>query len=150
MALANQHRLRIGRFSERGRPYLVTISCYERQLVFDSLSAGRCFACAIARMNNDTKSLCWVAMPDHVHWLMQPVGKLSLSRCVQKLKALTTRNLRSTILWSSHVWQRGFHNRGLRREDDLKSVARYVIANPVRAGLVSSIRDWPHWDAAWI
>ena len=150
MALAKQHRLRIGRFSEAGRPYLVTIACHERRRVFDCLDAGRCFARAVGCVDEDVETWCWVAMPDHVHWLMAPKESLELSRCVQKLKALTTQSLRRGGLVTGQVWQRGFHDRALRREDDLKGMARYVIANPVRAGLVGSVRDWPFWDAAWI
>jgi len=29
-------------------------------------------------------------------------------------------------------------------------VARYIVANPLRAGLVESVRDYPHWDAIWL
>jgi hypothetical protein len=29
-------------------------------------------------------------------------------------------------------------------------VARYIVYNPVRAGLVSRIGDYPHWDAVWV
>ena len=82
MGLAKQHRPRIGRFSEVGRPYLVTIACHERRSVFDSLDAGRCFARAVGRMDQDVEIRCWVVMPDHVHWLMARKGELDLSRCV--------------------------------------------------------------------
>lgn len=148
--MAKQHRLRVGRFSEVGRPYLVTVACHDRRRVFDSLSPGRCFARAVGAMDEDTETWCWVAMPDHVHWLMAPVGDLELSRCVQKLKALTTRELRASGSCEGKVWQRGFHDRALREEEDLRAMARYVIANPVRAELVTSVRDWPFWDAVWI
>ena len=94
MALAKQHRLRAGRFSEVGRPYLVTVACHERQHVFGLLSAGRCFARAIGAMDVDAEIWCWVAMSDHVHWLMAPRGELDLSRCVEKLKGLTSRCIR--------------------------------------------------------
>ncbi|MFB6261862.1 MAG: transposase, partial [Thiohalorhabdaceae bacterium] len=50
----------------------------------------------------------------------------------------------------SPVWQPGFHDRAIRREEDLEAVARYVVANPLRAGLVDRIADYPHWDAAWL
>ena len=36
------------------------------------------------------------------------------------------------------------------REQDLRDVARYVIANPVRARLVESVRAYPFWDAKWL
>jgi hypothetical protein len=48
------------------------------------------------------------------------------------------------------VWQTSFHDHALRREEDVLSVARFVVANPLRAGLVKSLRDYPHWDAVWL
>ena len=35
-------------------------------------------------------------------------------------------------------------------EPDELATARYVVANPLRAGLVTSIGDYPFWDAAWL
>ena len=35
----------------------------------------------------------------------------------------------------------GFHDRALRRDEDTLSTARYIVANPLRAGLVKNIRD---------
>ena len=32
----------------------------------------------------------------------------------------------------------------------LIDVARYVIANPKRAGLVERVGDYPYWDAIWL
>jgi hypothetical protein len=29
-------------------------------------------------------------------------------------------------------------------------MARYIIANPLRAGLVDRIGDYPLWDAMWL
>ena len=48
------------------------------------------------------------------------------------------------------VWQDGFHDHALRREEDLRAAARYVVANPLRAGLVETIGQWPLWDAVWL
>ncbi len=48
------------------------------------------------------------------------------------------------------LWQKGFHDRALRREEDLVTVARYVVANPLRAGLVEKLGDYPLWDAIWV
>ena|SRR5690242_2443060 len=44
----------------------------------------------------------------------------------------------------------GYHDRALRREEDVVATARYVVMNPVRAGLVSRIGDYPHWNAIWV
>ena len=39
------------------------------------------------------------------------------------------------------LWQPGFYDRALRREDDRKAVARYILTNPLRAGLVGSMHQ---------
>ena len=50
----------------------------------------------------------------------------------------------------SPVWQRGFYDHAIRREENLRNVARYIVANPLRAGLVQQIGDYPLWDAIWL
>jgi hypothetical protein len=48
------------------------------------------------------------------------------------------------------VWQKGFYDRALRSDEDVAAVARYIVANPLRAGLVDSVREYPFWDAIWV
>ncbi|MCY1446959.1 hypothetical protein D9M71_635550 [compost metagenome] len=48
------------------------------------------------------------------------------------------------------IWQKGFHDHALRHDEDLQDVARYIVANPLRAGLVKRAGDYPLWDAAWL
>ena len=43
----------------------------------------------------------------------------------------------------SKLWQKGFYDRVLRSNDNSLSFARYVVENPVRAGLVADMRDYP-------
>jgi hypothetical protein len=50
----------------------------------------------------------------------------------------------------SRLWQDGFHDHGIRREEDLRKVARYIVGNPLRAGLVDNILNYPYWDAVWL
>ena len=40
------------------------------------------------------------------------------------------------------LWQRYGYERTLRREDETLVVAKYVVANPVRAGLVENAEDY--------
>jgi hypothetical protein len=68
----------------------------------------------------------------------------TLSQVVRAVKSLTSHRL------GYPVWQRGYHDHALRHDEDLKAMSRYVIANPIRAGLVSSVGDYPHWDAVWV
>jgi putative transposase len=32
----------------------------------------------------------------------------------------------------------------------LLSAARYIVANPLRAGIANSLAEYPHWDATWL
>jgi len=48
------------------------------------------------------------------------------------------------------IWQAGYHDHALRKEEDIRDVARYIVMNPVRAGLVRSVREYPLWDAKWL
>jgi hypothetical protein len=48
------------------------------------------------------------------------------------------------------LWDKGFHDRAIRKDENLKNAARYLIANPLRAGLVKDIGDYPYWNAAWL
>ena len=48
------------------------------------------------------------------------------------------------------VWQPGYFDRALRAEEDVREVARYIVANPLRASLCQYIGDYPLWDAGWL
>jgi REP element-mobilizing transposase RayT len=87
--------------------------------------------------------LAFVVMPDHLHWLLQ-LQQDTLSTVVGRVKSISAKRL------GRHVWQAGFYDRALRRNDDLQAMARYVVANPVRAGLVQRLGLYPHWDAIWL
>jgi putative transposase len=84
-------------------------------------------------------------MPDHLHWLMQLGPRRSVSQVVGTVKSLSARRLGCAALW-----QAGFHDHAMRREENLIGTARYIVANPLRAGLVERIGDYPHWDAVWL
>lgn len=94
--------------------------------------------------------LAWVLMPDHTHWLLQLGERDSLRRVVNRLKSASARYVNRVRATSGGVWAKTFHDHGLRREEDLQAVARYIIANPLRAGLVRRIGDYPFWNAVWL
>ncbi len=96
------------------------------------------------------KTLCYVVMPDHLHWLMQLQPGSQLSDTVRLVKSLATKNIQEFSPDIEAVWQRGFHDRALRKDEDIRAVARYVVANPLRAGLVRSVREYGFWDAVWL
>jgi REP element-mobilizing transposase RayT len=143
---ARSHRLRTGRYSEPGHIYLITTVTQDRTPWFADLCKARCLVRALmeAQDYGSGDTLAYVVMPDHLHWLLALGDRCPLSTVVGTMKSLTGRRI------GCRVWQTGFHDHALRREENVLSVARYVVANPLRAGLVKSLRDYPHWDAAWL
>ncbi len=95
-------------------------------------------------------TLTYVIMPDHFHWLMQLTGRRSLGTCVNAVKSGSARNINRLRGYTGQVWQKGYYDRAIRYDEDVVSVARYIVANPLRAGLVSSLRRYALWDAVWI
>lgn len=145
-------QLRKGRYTEHNRIYHITTRTSERRPIFSNFTNGRLLVQALRRQHLDgyVDSLAFVIMPDHLHWLFQLVGTRDLSTCVNLVKSLSAREIRAASEIDAEVWQRGFHDRAIRREDDLIGVARYIVANPLRAGIVDSIGDYPLWDAKWL
>lgn len=137
--------LRKGRFSEPGRAYLITTVVRNRRPVFrDFLNAAIAARTIHQLESRGHHTLCYVVMPDHIHWLVQIGEQHSLSRVVSIMKSLSARHI------GMPIWQRGFHDHAVRDGEDIRQMARYVIANPLRAGLVARIGDYPFWNAAWL
>ena len=138
------HALRNGRISLPGHCYLVTIVTHNRHPWFLTYDHA---ATAARNLYHHTvlssaETLSFVVMPDHIHWLLQL--RTDLSEAVRKYK--------TRVSWEigTSVWQRGFHDHALRQEEDLRRVARYIVANPLRAGLAKNIGDYPYWNAIWL
>ncbi|GAB1233613.1 hypothetical protein UT5_00060 [Ferrigenium sp. UT5] len=94
--------------------------------------------------------LAWVLMPDHVHWLLQLGERDTLSKVVGRMKSACGRHVNIALSRTGAVWAKAFHDHGLRNDEDVQAVARYVVANPLRAGLVSDLGNYPFWNAVWL
>jgi len=140
------HRLRDGRVSLPGQIYHVTVTTQYRQPVFINLGHAR----TVIRVMHCTAkrtlscSLCFVLMPDHLHWLIQLGEATTLPTLMRMMKSISAHQV------GRPIWQAGYHDRAIRAEEDVRAVARYIVANPLRAGLVARVGDYPHWDAVWL
>ncbi|MGD8594985.1 MAG: transposase [Gammaproteobacteria bacterium] len=149
----NGHRLRIGRFSETNRVYHLTTSTKHRQPYFSNIHLGRIVVQALRYQHEQGKvhSLAFVVMPDHLHWLVQLGPGTTLKKLMSTVKGWSTSRIRqATKIDNQDIWQRGYYDHALRSDEDVQSVARYIVANPLRARLVNNIGDYPLWDAVWL
>ncbi len=142
----HSQNLRTDRVSQPYQAYLITTVTRHRYPFFDDHHTARLVSRTLVELDavGACHNWCYVVMPDHCHWMFSLKGTYSLSQTVRMLKGKTSR------LAGMPLWQKGFHDHALRHERDLLPTARYVIANPLRAGLVERVGDFPYWDAAWL
>jgi putative transposase len=124
--------------------YFLTFCCRDRVAVFTDrqvseqtltqfqrTSALECFAI-----------LAYCLMPDHVHLLVEGV---SLNSDFKRFAKMAKQRSGGLYARTRHqrLWQAGYYERVLREEDDARDLARYIVNNPLRAGLVESPSDYP-------
>ena len=144
--------LRKGRVSIEGQIYLVTTATFERHPFFADFKAAHAAAQALEdkAVLAEASLLAWVLMPDHFHGLLQLGEKTSLQNTVNRLKSASARRANRALGRAGPLWSRAYHDHALRREDDLLETARYIVANPVRAGLVRRVGEYPFCNAIWL
>ena len=149
---AGHHALRKGRRSIPGQIYLVTFTSAGRRKHFSewlvASNAARWLSSPAAWP--DANLLAWVLMPDHWHGLVQLADHGDIGGCIGHGKGRVARALHVAHPEIGPIWSRGFHERALRKSEDVASAARYIVMNPVRAGLVESVWKYPYWDALWL
>lgn len=142
----HQKDLRKGRYSQTNQIYHVTTTTLNRMPIFKDFQLARLIVNILKKSDdlNKTNTLAFVVMPDHIHWLFQLNQNQSLSKLIQSTKSISAHAI------GGEIWQTGFYDHAIRKNEDVEHVARYLIANPIRGGLVTTVGDYPHWDAMWI
>jgi putative transposase len=131
--------------------YVITVVCRERYPYFACTATARVVAEKLRESSlwSDATPVCWVLMPDHLHALIALGAVTELSSVVRRLKCVTALVANRIRGAGGALWSRAYHDHALRADEDCMSAARYLIANPVRAGLVSNADSYPYWYCAW-
>ena len=128
----------------QSRAYHVTWGTHERQPILAREALAREIIDVLEeRAGCDGVTVfTYCLMPDHIHLLLCPEQSETVTSFVQGFKSKTTRTY-----WHhggrDRLWQRGFFDHILRRDEDLESVANYILGNPVRAGCVDTPEEYP-------
>ena len=142
-----------GRYSEHRRAYFITTVLAERERnYFEDFYCARLVVDEMRRLHESgvVISLAWVVMPDHVHWLFQLGEANGLSSVMKGFKARSAQRVNRYLERQGPLWQKAFYDRAVRDNEDIRGIARYIVANPLRAGLAENIGDYPLWDATWL
>jgi len=126
------------------RPYHITWGTHDRKRILCREDLARavieCMEAEAALARVDLCAYC--VMPDHVHVLLVPREGANVVRFTQSVKSRTA--LAYCMLGGEgKLWQRGFYDHIVRREESVSRIAEYILANPVRAGLVENPLAYP-------
>jgi putative transposase len=137
-----------------GGCWFFTVNVLERRtrLLIDHIDSLR-DSVASTRRKYPFEIDAFVVLPDHIHaiWTLPPddadfsirwrLIKTAFAKSLPKQERLTTvrqaRNERG-------IWQRRFWEHMIRDETDYTRHIEYCYINPVKHGLATRVRDWPH------
>ena len=115
----------------------------------------------------------FVIMPDHIHALIQPSGRFTISQIMFTVKKQFSHNANRLLGWNPIIptneggqvlgrlrdyvmlhrksgprfaWQSSFHDHIIRNDRDFENHINYTHNNPVKAGYVKCPEDWP-WSS---
>ena len=88
----------------------------------------------------DTLVFCF--MPDHLHLLLGGQENSDLKDYMKAFKQASAYSFKKEFC--DALWQRSYYEHVLRREEAVEDIARYILNNPVRAGLVQDFRQYPY------
>jgi putative transposase len=87
----------------------------------------------------------WALMPNHVHLILVPPDPDALRRCLAPAHRRYAGHIHAREQRTGHFWQGRFGCVAL-DEAHLVAAVRYVVLNPVRAGLAARAADW-RWSS---
>ncbi len=82
-------------------------------------------------------------MPDHIHLLLSPSNICSITRFIGSFKSLCARKGWINFGLEKSFWQKRYYDHFLRKDEDIKEVALYILNNPVRKGLTTEWVEYP-------
>ena len=124
--------------------YSLTFCTDRRRHLFTSADIVMLALSQIARAAADERFVifAYCFMPDHVHLLIEAQAESSnCRRFIARAKQYS--GFHFARVFGGRLWQRYGYEHVLRDEETTIIVARYILENPVRAGLVRRVEDYP-------
>jgi REP element-mobilizing transposase RayT len=148
----NASNLRRGRISLPNHVYHITKCAHRGFLEHGGLASDASATVIIeAILHQHTHHRChafaFVVMPDHFHWLFALPECTTVHERMKVLCGWCSQEIRRLSGARESVWQDGFFDHAVRKEEAVTDVCAYIEYNPVRKGLCDGTVDWP-WSSA--
>ena len=142
------HQLRKGRQSIPEVHYFLTTSTFDQKPILSSSEVVQIIFDTFEWLEAQGRIrwICIMIMPDHLHTVIQLGRDQTLPKVMHSLKTFTARQINEQRGERSTVWQEGYYDHGIRKDESLNEIIRYCYENPVRQGLVKQAKDYPYWQ----
>ncbi len=130
-----------------GAFYHVTSRGDRREDIFENANDRKKFLSILESICDTDNWVChaYCLMDNHYHLLIEtPDG--NLARGMRQLNGIYTQTFNREHGRTGHVFQGRYKAILVEKESYLLELSRYVVLNPVRAGMVRSVVDWP-WSS---
>lgn len=130
-----------------GAVYHITSRGNGRAQIFTDGKDRKVFLNLLKEVNRRYETRChaYCLMGNHYHLLLEtPRGNLSMA--MRQLNGVYTQTFNWLHTKTGHLFQGRYAAILIARDEHLLEAARYVVLNPVRAGIVSRPKDWP-WSS---
>ena len=97
---------------------------------------------ATAARRDGAEIWAYCLMPNHVHLIVTPAGGDGLRATFAEAYRRYTGIINARFRWTGYLFQ-GRFGAVVMDEPHLPAAARYIVPNPVVAGLVNRAEDWP-------
>jgi REP element-mobilizing transposase RayT len=138
-------RLQGYNYSQAGA-YFVTICTFQRQHLFGTVNNGEIQLNPIGQIVSGSWQKIpqhfpnaeldeFILMPDHLHGIIviseQAEQSISLTTIIQNFKSIATRKINKITQNSGvSIWQRNYHERIVRNDQELHRLREYILTNP--------------------
>jgi putative transposase len=157
--------MRYRRVTAPGAMFFFTLVTEQRRPLFREPEAAALFLEAVekVRSRHPFEVDAYVILPDHLHaiWTLPEADsnfstrwrliKEAFTRAYIKTYGMLERSESRRTKGEQAIWQRRFWEHAIRDDTDFARHVDYIHINPVKHGLATAARDWPHSSfAAWV
>lgn len=97
------------------------------------------------------KLICYCLMPNHVHLLFKlnerdksrsTNSQFPVTKILRLIKGSTAYQANKELNRTGAFWQHESYDHLVRNDEERENIIRYILLNPVKAGLVNSWKEW--------
>jgi putative transposase len=129
--------------------YSLTFCTFDRHLAFTTDHPVAEAWSQILRASHEqyVEVLAYCFMPDHLHLVAEGTrDDADGLEFIRKAKQYSGYYHKQRF--ARRLWQKYGYEHVIRDDERLDRIIRYVLENPVRAGLVQRVEDYPYWGSA--